>query len=167
MRSAFTLIELMVSITILAIIMIFLHKSYASLNRSNHFYKDQIVDVKTTQLKKRVLFLDLSLALPKSVKILNQDKKEDIVFFQTTNSMHKRYNPFVAYIFKDSKLYRLESLRKFTSYPLSLDAEFSVEFFGDAKSFRIYKSDKKDEAYLVHIDFKDEDDILLKIKVLG
>ncbi|WP_324170587.1 prepilin-type N-terminal cleavage/methylation domain-containing protein [Sulfurimonas sp.] len=168
MRKAFTLIELMVSITILSIIMIFLYKSYASLNKSNHFYKKELFKIKSEQLKKRVLFLDFSLAKNKSIKIINQDIKEDIVFLQSSNSMHNRYNPYIAYIFKEQKLYRLESLKPFKEYPLNADAEFSVEYFGEAKSFRVYKSDNKEkESYLVHIDFKEDKDILLKVNILN
>jgi len=114
------------------------------------------------------MFLDFSLALDKSVKILNQDKKEDIVFLQSSNSMHKRYNPYIAYIFKEQKLYRLESLKPFNEYPLGVDAEFSSEYFGEANSFRVYKSDANaTESYLIHTDFKDEEDLLLKVKVFG
>ncbi len=167
MRKAFTLVELMISISLLSVIMIFLYKSYASLNKSNLFYKKKVSQIKSEQLKKRVIFLDFSLALQKSIKILNQDIKEDIVFLQSSNSMHKRYNPYIAYIFKDSKLYRLESLKPFKGYPLSLDSEFSVEYFGEAKSFRIYKSsNKNEESFLFHVDFKEDEDILLKIKIL-
>jgi prepilin-type N-terminal cleavage/methylation domain-containing protein len=168
MRKAFTLIELVVAIGILSIVMIFLYKSYASLNKSNAFYKKEVSQIKSKELKKKVLFLDFSLAKDKSVQILNQEKNQDIVFLQSSNSMHNRYNPYIAYIFKDKKLYRLESLKKFQSYPLSVDAEFSVEYFGKAQSFRVYKSDNKEtESYLVHIDFKDEEDVLLKVKVMG
>ncbi|MEA1891998.1 MAG: prepilin-type N-terminal cleavage/methylation domain-containing protein [Campylobacterota bacterium] len=167
MRKAFTLIELMVSISILSIIMIYLYKSYSSLNRSNSIYKEKISQIRATQLKKKVIFLDFALAFDKSINILNQDKNEDIVFLQTSNSMHRRYNPYVAYIFKDEKLYRLESLKEFKEYPLSMDVEFSVEFFGNIDGFRVYSSTKKDsKVNLVHVNFKDEEDILLKIKIL-
>ena len=174
MRKAFTLIELVISIGILSVVMIFLYKSYASLNQSNSFYKKEVSQIKSQQLKKRVLFLDFSLALPKSINILNLDTKENVVFLQSSNSMHNRYNPYIAYIFKDSKLYRLESLNEFLEYPLSADAEFSVEYFGEAESFRVYKSSTKEdksstkekELYLVHIDVKEDEDILLKIKAL-
>ncbi len=167
MRRAFTLIELMISISIISIIMIFLYKSYASLNHSNSFYKKEVSNIKSQQLKKKVLYLDFSLALPKSIKILNQDKKADIIFLQSSNSMHNRYNPYVAYIFKDSKLYRLESLSMFKEYPLATDDKFSIEYFGEAESFRIYKSEDKKEAYLLHVDFKEDENILFKVKVLG
>jgi len=165
MRKAFTLIELVISIGILSIIMIFLYKSYESLNRSNSFYKKEVSKIKSEQLKKKVIFLDFSLAM--NVDVKPQDKKKDIVFLQSSNSMHNRYNPYIAYIFKEQKLYRLESLKQFKDYPLSADAEFSVEYFGEAKSFRVYESDNNvTESYLIHIDFKEEKDLLLKVKVL-
>lgn len=167
-RAAFTLIELLISVSILSIIMTFLYKSYASLNHSNSFYKKELLDIKSELLKKEVLYLDFSLAFSESVKILNQDAKEDIVFFQSSNSIHNRYNPYIAYIIKDSKLYRLESLKEFKTYPLSSDAEFSIDYFGEAESFRVYKSQIKDkQTYLVHVDFKEDEDLLLKINVLG
>jgi len=47
-----------------------------------------------------------------------------------------------------------------------------VDVIGELNSFRVYKSDKKigdtvPELFLVHVDFKDKKDILLKIKVLN
>lgn len=164
MRRAFTLVEIVVSISILSIIMIFLHKSYSSLNSSNDFYKKEVSKIKTTQLKKKVIYLDFLLAFDKSVNILNQDKNQDVVFLQSSNSMHQRYNPNIAYIFKEQKLYRLESLNAFKEYPLSVDnTDFSVEYFGETDSFRVYQSDNNSTAsYLVHVDFKEDEDILLK-----
>jgi len=166
MRRAFTLIELMISISILSIIMIFLYKSYSSLNRSNKFYEKEVLHIKKEELIKKVLFLDFALSLEKSVTILNQEKNQDIVFLQSSNSMHHRFNPYIAYVFKDSKLYRLESLKKFVSYPIEVDAEFSAECLGEVESFRVYKSTTK-KAYLVHIDFKKDKDVLFKVKKLN
>lgn len=167
-RSGFTLIELMVSISILSVMMIFLYQSYSSVNSSNKNLKNEIRGITDTQKLKKVIYLDFSLALHKSVKILNQDTKEDVVFFQSSNSMHKRYEPYIAYIVKEDKLYRLESLKEFQEYPLAIDSEFDVDYLGEVDSFRVYKStnDKK-ELYLVHTEFKNFEDILLKVKVLN
>ena len=175
MRRAFTLIELMISISILSIMMLFLYKSFSSLNTSNKFYKKEVTSFVTQEKIKEVVFLDFSLSLANSIKILPQDKREDIVFFQSTNSLHRRYNPYIAYIKKDKKLYRLESLHPFKEYPLSVNDEFIVDELGSVKSFRVYKGElKKDsnttlknELYLVHIDFLKEKEILLKVKVLN
>ncbi|MBU1990565.1 prepilin-type N-terminal cleavage/methylation domain-containing protein [bacterium] len=167
-KRGFTLLELLISISILSIMMIFLYEGYAQLNKSNAVYKDELRKIQTQQIKKRVIFLDFSLALANSVKSMNQGKKEDVVFFQSTNSIHKRYNPYLAYIVKESKLYRLESSKEFKEYPLSRDTEAVVDYLGDVESFRVYKSSNENkELYLIHIDFKDEEDVLFKVKVLN
>ena len=167
-RSGFTLIELMVSISILSIMMIFLYQSYSAINSSNKNLKNEIRGITGTQKLKKVIYLDFSLALHKSVKILNQDAREDVLFFQSSNSMHKRYEPFIAYIVKEDKLYRLESLKEFQEYPLAMDSEFDVDYLGEVDSFRVYKStNDKNELYLVHAEFKNFEDILLKVKVLN
>ncbi|MFA6196182.1 MAG: type II secretion system protein [Sulfurimonas sp.] len=170
MKRAFTLIELLISITILSIMMLFLYKSYASLNHSNSFYKKEVQQIKDQQLLKKVLFLDFSLVLGQSATILNENTKENAVLMQSSNSLHNRYNPYIAYIVKDFKLYRLESLKRL-SYPLSTDSEFSVDYLGEINSFNVYGFDKTIEKsisqlFLLHVDFKNEEDILLKIKVL-
>lgn len=167
MRKAFTLIEMLIAITILSIMMLFLYKSYASLNNSNKFYKQEVDSIKTTQLKKRVMFLDFSLALLNKTTILNQDVKGDVVFLQSSNSLYQRFNPYIAYLVKDSKLYRLESSKEFRAYPIERENEFVAECLGDVNSFRVYKSKADKETYLIHVDFKDEEAVILKVKVLS
>lgn len=166
MRRGFTLIELLIAITILSIMMLFLYQSYASLNHSNSFYQKEVTHLKHAHLIKKIIFLDFSLAINNSVDILNQGKNEDAVLMQSANSLHKMYNPYIAYIMKNTKLYRLESLKRLT-YPLSDDSEFSIDYIGQIDSFRTYKSSKEIEnTFLVHVNFKNEDDILLKISAL-
>lgn len=166
MNKAFTLIELLISIIILSIIMLFLYKSYASVNRINIFHKEKAKNIQDLELKKKILFLDFSLG--SNIKILNQEKTEDVVFMQTTNSIHNRYNPYIAYLIADSKLYRLESLTIFNEYPLSSEIKFSFECFGEVDGFRVYKSqDDEQNSYLLHVDFKDDEDILIKTKALN
>ena len=172
-RKGFSLIELMVAISILSIMMIFLYKSYASLNISNSFYKKEVSQIENIQLKKKVLFLDFSLILEGStVNIKNQDKKEDIIFFASSNSIHKRFNPYIAYIVNDSKLYRLESLTQFKEFPINQDREFDVDYLGEVNSFRVYKhikklNNKEIKLFLIHIEFKNNEKILLKVKALN
>ena len=167
-KSAFTLIELMISIMILSILMLFLYKSYAALNKSNTLLATETQKLKKAEMIKKSIYLDFTTAISKSVKILKQDSKEDVVFMQTKNSLHKRINPYVAYIMKDHFLYRLESLRPFKEYPLGADSEFVVDKLGEVTIFRTYKSrDTKKELYLVHVLFKDKSEILLKMKVLN
>ncbi len=166
-RKAFTLIELMISIMILSIMMIFLYQSYASLNRSNKIYEKELALIKDEQIRKKILYVDLLLKLPNSMNVINQNKEEDVVFFQTSNSIHKMYNPYVAYIVKNSKLYRLESLKKFITYPLSVDNEFIADYIGEVDSFRLYKNKKNSFSYLLNIEFKKMDGVLIRINSLN
>ncbi|MDX1808588.1 MAG: prepilin-type N-terminal cleavage/methylation domain-containing protein [Sulfurospirillaceae bacterium] len=168
-KAGFTLIELMISITILTVMMTYLYESYGTLNSSNRILKNEVQRVVNTQKMRKVIFLDFSLALPSSIEIQNREKNEDVVFLQSSNSIHRRFNPYITYIVKDKKLYRLESLRKFTSYELSTtDRDFDIDYLGIVNSFRVYKSsNSKKNIYLIHIDFKNSDDILLKVNVLN
>ncbi len=168
MRKAFTLIELMISIVLISIIMLFLYKSYSQLNHSNKTLELESAKIKKEELLKKTLYLDFTLAM--SVKIINQDKREDVVFLQTRNSIHKRVNPYVAYIFKKKQLYRLESLRPFKEYPLSVDSEYVTDALGDCEIFRVYKSkNSKKDVFLIHILFnkKRNEEIILKVTALN
>ncbi len=166
MRKGFTLIEMMIAITILSIMMLFLYQSYASLNESNSFYKTKIEDIKKIETKKRVLFLDFSLALFTSQNIINITKDKDTVFLQSSNSIHGRINPYVTYIVKEKKLYRLESLKPLT-IPLARDAEFDVDDLGKVKSFRVYKSTTDETTFLISIEFENSKEVLMKVKGLN
>lgn len=167
-KEAFTLIELLISIVILSIMMTFLYKSMHSLNFSNMILKEEVENTKNIQKIKSVLFKDFSLAKYKSVQSINMDKDEDFVSLQTQNSLHKRYAPFVTYLVKKNKLYRLESLQKINDRELEHDSKFDIDYIGDIESFRVYKSLKlEQELYLVHLLFKSKEEILLKLKVLN
>ena len=115
-----------------------------------------------------MIYLDYSLALANSVVITNREKNEDFVYMQSSHSIHRRFNPYITYMIKEDKLYRLESLKVFKEYQLSSDSEFDIDFIADVKSFRVYKSsDTKKNAYLLHINLESNDEILLKINNLN
>lgn len=172
MRKGFTLIELMVSIVILTIMMLFLYKSYAGLNLSNKVFEKELEKISKAQRIKKVIYLDFRVAISNetnssAIQIINQDTNKDVVFMQTKNSLHRRINPYVAYIFKEKNLYRLESLKKFTQYPLDVQSEFVVDKLASVQSFRVYPSKISKEISLVHIIFEDKEELLLKIKSLN
>ena len=167
-RRAFTLIELMIAIVILSIMMLFLYKSYANLNISNNNLKQETNHLLKIEKIKKIIYLDFLTALYHSTSITNREKNEDFVVLQTAHSIHQRFNPYITYIVKNKNLYRLESLKRFTEYDLPSDGEFDIDYIGEVNSFRIYKSKEKEkEIFLLQIDFKDMDDVLLKIKLLS
>jgi len=170
LRSAFTLIEMLIAVSILSIMMLYLYKTYATLNISNANLKGEVSKIQKIQKIKKIIYLDFTLAIfnPKGmVMINNREKNEDFVVLQSSHSLHRRVNPYITYIVKNKKLYRLESMKRFTTHELSSDAKFDVDEIGEVKSFRIYKTTKKTQSYLVAISFKSMDDILLKVNPLN
>ena len=134
-KKGFTLVEMMIAIAIFSLIAIFLYRSYDSFQRTNTTYTHITSNLRDELLIKQTLYIDFSLAM--GVKIKNQDKNYDVVFFQTPNSLHNRINPYVAYIPKDGHLYRLESLHKFSTYPLEADRVADVDDLGKITRFRL------------------------------
>ena len=170
-RNAFTLMEMMVSIVIFSIMVLFLYKSYSQLHVSNNFFASKSQELGMYLKKKQTVYLDFTLAHYNSLKILNQNKKEDVVFMQTSNSLYGRIHPYVAYIKKDKELYRLESLRPFENYPLQSDSDFFGESLGEVEGFRVYAQNGEGNnsvtSYVVHIDFVEEDELLYKVVPLN
>jgi prepilin-type N-terminal cleavage/methylation domain-containing protein len=168
MKKAFTLIELLISIVILSILMLFLYQSYAGLNKSNETITQKIDEVERLALLKKTLYLDFYTAKYETLNILHQDAKEDVVFFQTANSIHQRFSPYVAYVIKNKTLYRLESLRAFSTYPLEAQSNFVADKLDKVILFRVYKSTQNSKKMvLVHIVFENEEEVLLKIPILN
>jgi prepilin-type N-terminal cleavage/methylation domain-containing protein len=164
MRRAFTLIELMISIVILSIIMVFLYKSYAELNSQNKLYDQATNKIEKLELIKQTLFLDFSLSLKSTTTIITQDKKVDIVFLQSSHSIHDRINPYIGYIVKENKLYRIESLKVLQKYPIPLNINYDIDYLGEIENFRVYLSQSVPNLYLVDLSFKEMGHILIKIK---
>ncbi len=168
MRKAFTLIELLISIIILSILMLFLYQSYAQLNKSNGLLNTKVQQSQKEELIKKTLYLDIITAIKGSIQILKQDPKKDIIFLQSTHSLHERINPYVAYILKEKHLYRLESFKAFKEYPLPAESNFVVDDLGAVDIFRLYPSkNKKSPSYFVHLKFVNKNEIILKIKPLS
>lgn len=171
LKKAFTLLELLISIVILSIMIIYLYNSYASLNLSNANLKNETKSIENIEQIKRVVYMDFLNAFGKkasAIKIENREKDEDFVSLQTTNSLHRKINPYVSYIVKEKKLYRLESSKPITNYDISIDNNFISDYLGEVKTFQIYKSsDKSNNLYLVYIDFTSLKEVLYLVNALN
>ena len=159
----FTLLELMISIIILSLIMLYLYQSLSSLRTANTFYGEKLELMARESKLLKVLYLDLSLSKKGSVTVTNEDKQTDIVLMQTSNSIHRRIMPYVGYIIKEGVLYRVESLDKLT-YPLGNDLEMDVDEVGKVATLRLYGSKTH---FLLHLAQAKGDDILVKIRQLN
>lgn len=155
MRSAFTLLELMISVTLLSIIITFLYAMSDTLKKSNSFYEEKAHTLSIGEKINKTLYLDIALSLKGSMSVENISPEFDRLTLQTTNSVHHRFNPYVVYTVKDKILYRIESLNK-PVYPFTLLDFANVDELGYVTVFRIYNSngsfiiDRREETKVIN-----------------
>jgi prepilin-type N-terminal cleavage/methylation domain-containing protein len=161
--AGFTLLEMMIAITVFSVVMIFLYKSLATLEKSNSFYGERLDQLTRVQRAVKTLYLDLSLSLPGKGQILPQEKSNDVVIMQTSNVMHQRFMPYVAYLVRNRHLYRVES-PNMLRYPIDNDDALIVDDLGAVRTFRLYKSPTH---FLLHLQLEGSDKLLMKIRHLN
>lgn len=171
MRRAFTLIEMMIAIVIFSLIVVFLYKSYDVLRQSDRKYTAITKQMQHLWRIKKMLYLDFALLLKSDVNVLHQETNEDVVLLQSSNSLHGRFYPYIAYVVKEGVLYRLESLRKLT-YPFDAEVSADVDMVAKVKRFRVYKALKKENEstvayYLVDLHLADGKRILYKVRAFN
>jgi len=168
MKKAFTLIELVVATIILSILMVFLYRSYADLNRVNKTYTKSADHLREEELIKKTFYLDLLLAGKESIVIQQIDKQFDFISFMTRHSIHRRINPYVSYIVKEKVLYRLESLQQIKSLDINRDIAYDIDKIGEVKKLKLFGTrDNKKEYFLLDLELIEKPKILFKIKVLN
>ena len=163
MKKAFTLIEMLISVSLLSVITLFLYQTYASLQQSNRFYGEELSEAFKEQKLRKTIYLDLALSIPESVKLINIDKTSDVLILQSSHSVHHRIMPYIAYMHKDNDLLRIESSQKL-NYPLSGEEEMVIDNLGNIKSFRIFQ---KENSFLVHLEKNDKKMILFRTNRLN
>ena len=163
MKKAFTLLEMLIAVSLLSIIIIFLYNTYASLQSSNNFYGKELSSASHEQKLRKTIYLDFALSMPDSVKLTHIDKGSDVVILQSSHSVHRRIMPYIAYMIKDGQLLRIESSQELF-YPLSGTEEMVIDDLGEMKSFRIFE---KESAFLVHIEQNDKKMMLFRTNRLN
>jgi prepilin-type N-terminal cleavage/methylation domain-containing protein len=163
MKKAFTLLEMLIAVSLLSIIITFLYQTYASLQKSNHFYGQELSSASYEQILRKTIYLDLALSMPDSIKLINIDKGSDVVIMQSSHSVHRRIMPYIAYMVKEESLFRIESSQEIF-YPLTGDEEMVIDDLGKIKSFRIFQ---KENAFLVHLEQDDKKMMLFRTNRLN
>ncbi len=168
-KNAFTLIELLISVAILSLIMLFLYKSYADLNKTNQLYEQEVSKLEYISRIKQTLYLDLLLAKQKTLTVSHQDTKFDFVSFMTEHSLHRVIKPYIAYIVKENILYRVESSEEIKSVEIPRDQPYIIDKVGSVEKFKLYlpTDEKKEKIVIIEADFAEVASVVLKTKVLN
>ena len=144
-KTAFTLVEVLISIALLSLVLMALYKSADILRNSNlHLFK--YLQKSTQTLKgSTVLYMDL-MHSDHNISIITEEKLHRLIIRNTTHSLHgQALSKVVWLVYKeDHTLLRLEGGK----YDIPLKNEQRVEVDVIAKNvevFKIYKSKKKDK----------------------
>ncbi|CAA6815931.1 MAG: Prokaryotic N-terminal methylation motif domain protein [uncultured Campylobacterales bacterium] len=143
MKKGFSLIEIMVSITLLAIIFSYFYGSVNSLKRSTNFYENKFNSLEDLKRYIAVLQQDIILNIGE-VKILSEENKDySILKVRTKNSLYNIDVPYVVWYVnkRKSTLSRIESVREI-NLPIKEDFHFFNldEVAIGLNSFKLYKS---------------------------
>ncbi len=113
---AFTLVEVIVSITILGILFTFLFETTNSTKKLNKPYIQKANKIHKEAKVFQTFVKDFTQIVGASSAIYG--KKYDIVRFKTKNSIHNIIEPYITYFIsrKDLTLIRTESLEKYDLY---------------------------------------------------
>ncbi len=123
MKKSFTLLELIISITIFSIIVVFLYKTIDQTRHSNNLFTDKKEALEESNHLHNVFLEDF--AESSNVMISYDKDKNAIVKIVTNNTYHNAFFNNVTYLIsKTKKLTRMESYQAFNELePISLDFE--------------------------------------------
>ena len=168
--TSFTLIEIMVSIILFSIIIIFLYQTLDMTEKSNKFYSKKLQEQKAKTFLSELFFKDIAQALPlnqtKSGRLndIGEDSQQKNFFWLETT--HTYHNPFYTHIFyfvsKKNNLIRLESLSRFSTS--GLDDEFFQTSYADiivqdVTKFRVAKH-KKSNKIAIYMQLHSKEDYI-------
>jgi prepilin-type N-terminal cleavage/methylation domain-containing protein len=107
-RRSFTLIEVLISITIFSIIIIFLYEALEITKKSNKFLSDKLSYAQNLNYLQEIIHDDLAKST--QIKIIEDRNRNTIVQLKTSNSYHNSFYKYVLYFMYEGKeLVRVES----------------------------------------------------------
>lgn len=118
-QTGFTLVEILVSISIFSIVILFLHRTLDMTQKSNKFYSNKLTQKQKENNVKKVFFLDL-IHKNNKLSTKNDREKNSIVKFKSTNTYHNPFYENITYLVsKEKNLLRIESKELFDSKKLT------------------------------------------------
>lgn len=162
-KKAFTLLEVVISITLFMVLIIFVYKTLDQTKHSNKIFEKQTTSIKNSNRIYNIFLEDIG-EIPKTSKILSisydRDKNARLIFTSNNTYHNPFYTNIVYLISSNDKLVRIESKNKFefekTSYEFYENAYIDV-LLEDIEYFDI-KKDKN--QFVLAIKQKDKKRVL-------
>ena len=148
-KRAFTLIEMIISIIILSLIVMFLYAGLNSLEKSSTFLQNFTKEDRLNSRVKKLFILDILQS--QDINITRVNKKIDTISFISNNSLHNTPLSKITYAVNSNKeLVRLEGQNY--KLPLKQEQIYSINFdiiLRDIEYFRIYQNQKNSTILFV------------------
>ncbi len=160
-KSAFSLVEVLVSITLFSIILLFLYDALDITTKSNQFYSKKLDEKLDQNNIKKVLFLDLINKKEQKSTISEDKDQNSILSFKTFNTYHNPFYTNVTYLLtKKGNLMRIESRIPFNKKKLT--EEFFKNTFIDilATQVKKLKIKEKNRKYFVYLEYHNKTKLL-------
>jgi prepilin-type N-terminal cleavage/methylation domain-containing protein len=154
-KKAFSLVEILISISLFSIIIIFLYQTLDVTERSNKLYTKELISKQDQNYLKKILFMDFinkkdGLA---NIDILVDNRKNSIVKIKTTHTCHNPFYQNITYLVsRKNNLIRLESKSKFDK--TRLDDDFFDYCYvdiiqKDIEKFKVVRQNNKINLYIL------------------
>ena len=158
--------EMMISIVLFSIIVLFLYQALDMTKKSNQFYANKLYELESKSDIKKLMFEDI-INSNGTVKIDEDKNKNNIFQFNSSNIFHNPFYTNVTYFLtKEDNLVRCESKDKFDKNKIYTFIENSyidiVEH--NVTKFRISYNKKYNNSYAVYIKYQDESEMIFTLK---
>ena len=159
MKKSFTLIEILISISLFSIIILFLYQSLDITQKSNQFFSDKLSQKQDINNIKKIMFIDIIHSTDQSLIKIEKDRDKNSIFYiNTTNYYHNPfYNNITYLITKEKNLVRIESLKPFVKDKLNdnfFDDVYIDILYSDIEKFKISKNtiENKNDKIAIYIE---------------
>ncbi len=168
MKKSFTLLEVVIAITIFLIIFVFMYKALDDTRLGNNIFENHISKNEYQASLYKIFLEDIAELNPlgnKKVKkdfIIDEDKEKNTIFiFKTNNSYFDLYYEYVTYMVSSTgSLIRIESKEEFQK------GKSSIEFFNNSYIYKLLDDVEKfvvlekDNRVVFIIKQKDKDEVI-------
>ncbi|MEA3352816.1 MAG: prepilin-type N-terminal cleavage/methylation domain-containing protein [Campylobacterota bacterium] len=149
---AFTLVEILISITLFSIIILFLYETLNITQKSNDLYSEKLSEKQNSNIIKKIIFFDLMHNDKTSLLLSKNNDEQTTLSMKTTNTYHNPFFQHITYLLSKGELIRVESKKKFDIKKLN-DDFFKDSYIDvldrDIKKFKVVIHNNKQVSFFI------------------
>ncbi|MDX9742747.1 MAG: prepilin-type N-terminal cleavage/methylation domain-containing protein [Arcobacteraceae bacterium] len=167
LKRGFTLLEVMISVALFSIIIVFLYHTIDINAKSNQLYEEKLSGYKSQDDVKFILYEDIfgNTSVDANTTTLNDKNNNTILHLKTDNTFHNPFFNHITYFLgKDGELFRIESKEYFNGekvYEMLKDSYVDIVLSGVEK-FRVRQKGNENK-FAVYIKFQNGEEFFLTV----